>query len=55
MATNPSILVFVGLQAEVMLQHDGSESMTCTCFMFLKPTPCYFSSKSMKLLALTPL
>ena len=38
MATKLSILVFVGLQAEVLLQHDGKETMTCTCFMFLKPT-----------------
>lgn len=30
-----------------MLQHDGSDEMTCTCFMFLKPTV-----RSHKLLAL---
>lgn len=30
-----------------MLQHDGSDEMACTCFMFLKPTV-----RSHKLLAL---
>lgn len=40
----PPLAVFltrrvIALQSEVMLQHDGSDEMACTCFMFLKPTP----------------